>query len=220
MDRKLYSWDPEWEYRFTDVFPQLSNQNVFAMTEKQLGNSSIVSMNANGTNEHLVFNDMTIDFLETAEVSQGLAGAFQPSWSPDGKWLTFGVGFWFQTCAESGGWLVRATANGTYYEVLTKSETALSANSSIINASFPSFSHDGKKIVFRVWGYNSTQGDKSQISLRMLDLETRKISVLTTEWDNLPFFRQMVSVSCLLTTSVVPTTMFALCVPTEPISRF
>lgn len=188
MNKKLYSWDSEWEYRFTDVFPQLSNQNMFAMTEKQLGNSSIVSMDANGTNEHLVFNDMKTDFLETAEISQGLAGAFQPSWSPDGKWLTFGVGFWFQTRAESGGWLVRATANGSYYDVLTESTTTLSANSSIINSGFPSFSHDGEKIVYRAWGYNSSQGDKSQLGLRMMDLESRKISVLTTEWDNLPFF--------------------------------
>ncbi|KAJ5881246.1 uncharacterized protein N7473_012299 [Penicillium subrubescens] len=188
MAKKLWSWDSDWDYRFTDVFPQPSNQNMLAITQKQLGNSSIVSMNANASNEHVVYNDLKSGFLSSAMVSQGLAGAFQPAWSTDGEWLTFGVGFWFQSRAESGGWLVRATANGSYAEVLTESKSTLTANSSIINSGFPSFSHDGKKIVYRVWGTNSTLGDKSQLGLRLLDLQTRKITVLTTEWDNLPFF--------------------------------
>ncbi|CAG8908661.1 unnamed protein product [Penicillium egyptiacum] len=188
MDKKLYSWDSEWEYRFTDVFPQLSHTNKIAMTEKQLGNSSIVSLNANGTNESLVYDVMRSGFIDAKSVAMGTAGAFNPSWSPDGNWVTFGVGFWFQGRASGGGWLIRATANGTYSEVLTESNATLSSNSSVINSGFPSFSHDGKKIVFRVWGTNSTLGDRSQLGLRLLDLETGKTSVLSTEWDNLPSF--------------------------------
>jgi hypothetical protein len=42
---KLYSWDSNWEYRFVDVFPQLSRQGDLPITQKQLGNSSIVTMN-------------------------------------------------------------------------------------------------------------------------------------------------------------------------------
>ncbi|KXG49339.1 WD40-like Beta Propeller [Penicillium griseofulvum] len=188
MDKKLYSWDSEWEYRFTDVFPQLSNTNKIALTEKQLGNSSIVSFNANGTNERLIYNVMESSFIDAKSVAMGTAGAFNPTWSPDGKWVTFGVGFWFQGRATGGGWLVRSTANGTYSEVLTESQATLASNSTAINSGFPSFSHDGKKIVFRVWGTNSTLGDRSQLGLRLLDLETRKISVLSNEWDNLPSF--------------------------------
>lgn len=187
MAKKLWSWDSDWDYRFTDVFTQLSNQNMLAITQKQPENSSIVSMNANASNEHLVYNDLNSGFLSLAMVSQGLAGAFQPAWSADGEWLTFGVGFWFQSRAESGGWLVRATANGSYSEVLTEGKFTLTANSSITNSGFPSFSHDGKKIVYRVWGTNSTLGDKSQLGLRLLDVETRKIFVLTTEWNKLAF---------------------------------
>jgi len=189
MEKKLYSWDDDWEYRFTDVFPQLSNQNVLAYTEKQLGNSSVVSRNPDNTTARLVLDDMNTDFISTSEVSQGLAGAFQPSWSPDGQWITVGVGFWFQTRAESGGWLVRAPTNGSSnYEILTQSTTDLTIKTSAINSGFPSFSHDGKKIVYRVWGANSTSGDRNQLGLRLLDLETRNITTLTTEWDNLPFF--------------------------------
>ncbi|KAJ5188035.1 WD40-like Beta Propeller [Penicillium cf. griseofulvum] len=188
MDKKLYSWDSEWEYRFTDVFPQLSNTNKIALTEKQLGNSSIVSFSANGTNERLIYNVIESSFIDAKSVAMGTAGAFSPTWSPDGKWAIFGVGFWFQGRATGGGWLVRSTANGTYSEVLTESQKTLASNSTVINSGFPSFSHDGKKIVFRVWGTNSTLGDRSQLGLRLLDLKTRKISVLSNEWDNLPSF--------------------------------
>ena len=189
MDKKLYSWDDDWEYRFTDVFPQLSKQNVMAITQKQLGNSSVVSLSPNNGTEHLVLDDMTTRFVDTSEVSQGLAGAFQPSWSPDGQWITVGVGFWFQTRAEGGGWLVRAAANGSSYDVLTSSNQTLPSNNvSVVNSGFPSFSHDGRKIVYRVWGTNSTDGYEPQLGLRLLDLDTRETTVLTNEWDNLPFF--------------------------------
>lgn len=195
MGKKLYSWDDDWEYRFTDVFPQLSNQNVLAMTEKQLGNSSVVTLSPNNdhpnSTEHLVLDDLgsNFDFVDPSQVSQGLAGAFQPSWSPDGQWITVGVGFWFQTRAESGGWLVRAAANGSSYEVLTTSNQTLpSDNLSVVNSGFPSFSHDGRKIVYRVWDTNSTEGYEPQLGLRLLDLDTRETTVLTNEWDNLPFF--------------------------------
>ena len=194
MEKKLYSWDPDWEYRFTDVFPQLSNQNVLAITQKQLGNSSIVTMNPNGTNEHLAFNDMDTSFVDSSMVSQGLAGAFNPSWSPDGEWITAGVGFWFQSRAESGGWIIRAAANGSHYEVLTTSNSTLpttstpNTNTTVLNSGFPSFSRDGSQIVYRVWGTDSTSGNKSQLGLRLLDLRTRTTQTLTTDWDNLPSF--------------------------------
>ncbi|KAL4942402.1 hypothetical protein BDV06DRAFT_235491 [Aspergillus oleicola] len=187
MNKKLYSWDNEWEYQFTDVFPQISQQGRMAMTEKQLGNSSIVTLNPDGSNEHAAYDNSQSTLVESSLVSQGLAGAFQPSWSPDGEWLVFGEGAWFQSRATTGGWLVRTTANGSHYEVLTSSNQTIT-NTSIINSGFPTFNHDGSKIVYRVWGANSTNGDKSQLGLRVMDLATRNITVLTTEWDNLPFF--------------------------------
>ncbi|KAL4969881.1 TolB family protein [Aspergillus stella-maris] len=187
MNKKLYSWDDDWEYQFTDVFPQMSNQGRMVMTEKQLGNSSIVTLNPDGSDEHAAYDNSKSTLVESSLVSQGLAGAFQPSWSPDGEWLVFGEGAWFQSRATTGGWLVRATANGSDYEVLTSSNQTIT-NTSIINSGFPTFNHNGTKIVYRVWGANSTSGDKSQLGLRVMDLATRNITVLTTEWDNLPFF--------------------------------
>lgn len=48
MGKQLYSWDGDWVYRFTDVYPALSHDGRFAITVKQLGNSSIVTMNPDG----------------------------------------------------------------------------------------------------------------------------------------------------------------------------
>ena len=48
-----------------------------------------------------------------------------------------------------------------------------------INAGFPSYSGDGKEIAYRVWG-------KDERGLRILNLETRKIRVLTNGQDNMP----------------------------------
>jgi Tol biopolymer transport system component len=47
------------------------------------------------------------------------------------------------------------------------------------NAGFPSFSSDGKEIVYRSWG-------KDEEGLRVMNLETKAVRVLTTTRDNLP----------------------------------
>ena len=49
------------------------------------------------------------------------------------------------------------------------------------NSGFPSWSPDGKRIVYRVWGGNDW-------GLRILNVEDRSVKVLTTEYDNLPFW--------------------------------
>ncbi|KAK7628602.1 hypothetical protein IWX50DRAFT_124308 [Phyllosticta citricarpa] len=96
MKKKLYSWDGDWEYRFTDVFPQLSNQGRLAITQKQLGNSSVVTMDPDGNNMDVVFDTYTIGEINASLVVRGLAGAFQPSCSPDGEWISFGLGAWLK----------------------------------------------------------------------------------------------------------------------------
>ncbi|KAF1350441.1 tricorn protease N-terminal domain-containing protein [Lizonia empirigonia] len=139
-----------------DVFLQLSRQGHLAITQKQLGNSSIVTMNPD---------------LNSRKVS----GGFRPSWSPDGQWLVFGLGSWFQSRATGNASLYRVTANGSYFEQLTDGS---------VNTGFPSFSSDGKHIVYRVWG--------REYGLRIMDLSTRKVTVLTnstsTNYDSVPFW--------------------------------
>ena len=170
LDEELYSWDSRWDYRFCDVFPILSRQGRLAITQKQLGSamSDIVTMKPDGTDQKLVF-DTTTSGLDQMLVAEGLAGAFRPAWSPDGQWIAFGLGGWFQERAVMTAAIWRVRSDGTGAEALTDNST---------NAGFPSYSADGTRIVYRVWGAAN--------GLRILDLATRTTTVLTTESDNLP----------------------------------
>jgi Tol biopolymer transport system component len=169
--KPLYSWDKDWEYRHTDVFPVLARDGTLAITEKQLGNASIVTMNRDGSNRRVVF-DVDGKGLDPVLVKKGLAGAFQPGWSPDSQWIAFGLGSWFQERARGKATLMRVRRDGKDWEALTDGT---------VHSGFPSYASDGKEIVFRVWGAE----DKG---LRIINLETRAIRVLTSEYDNLPFW--------------------------------
>jgi Tol biopolymer transport system component len=186
--KKLYSWDNDWDYRFTDVFPQLSSNNRIAVTQKQLGDASLVTFDTSGSEISLVYSSSDSDFVDDASIALNEGGAYYPSWSPDGEWIAFGVGAWFESRDSQGGWIVRSTANGSYVEVLTDSELNLTDGTKL-NSGFPSFSPNGKKLVYRVWGPNTLRhNDGTEIGLRIIDLETRKITQLTSSWDNLPSF--------------------------------
>jgi Tol biopolymer transport system component len=164
----LYSWDPDWDYQYTDVFPALSKDGKLVFTEKSQ-NSSIAISDPDGSNRKRIF-ETAGSGLSAPMVSHGLAGAFQPTWSPDGEWIAFGLGQWFQERRNGTAKIMRVRRDGTSLEALTDGA---------VNAGFPSYSADGKRIVYRVW-------DAKEKGLRIIDIADRKIQVLTTEADNLP----------------------------------
>jgi Tol biopolymer transport system component len=164
----LHSWDPDWEYRHTDVFPALSRDGKLVITEKAQ-NSSIAIMDPDGSNRKRIFEAASAG-LDPAKVARGMAGAFAPSWSPDGQWIAFGLGEWFQERRTSKARIMRVRRDGTGVEALTDGT---------VHSGFPSYSADGKQIVYRVWG-------EDNLGLRILNLEDRTTRVLTTGYDNLP----------------------------------
>lgn len=154
----LYSWDPNYEYRSTDSFPRLSSNGELVLTEQSL-NSSIAVMNPDGSGRRRVFE------------ADGKGLAFGPCWSPDGQWIVFGYGWWFERRATSPARIMRVRRDGSRRQALTDGAE---------NAGFPSYAPDGRRIVYRVWAGNGPGG------LRILDLQDRSIRVLTTAYDNLP----------------------------------
>jgi Tol biopolymer transport system component len=163
QNQLLYSWDPNYEYRYTDVFPSFSRDGKLAVTDfdSKLGNpvASISIMDADGSNKRRVFLDEA-------------GAAYSPSWSPDGQWLAFGFGGFFNTRNSKPAKIMMVRADGTGAKDLTEGSP---------NAGFPSWSSDGKHIVYRVW-----RGQ--ELGLRVLNLEDHSVKVLTTENDNVPFW--------------------------------
>jgi Tol biopolymer transport system component len=153
----LYSWDGSYEYRYTDVFPQLSRDGKLVVTEKD-ADSSIVIMDPDGSNKERVFH------------AAGKGLAFAPSWSPDGQWIAFGFGNFFGDRHKTRAKIMMVRRDGTGAQDLTGDTP---------HSGFPSFSADGTRLVYRVWG-------EDDYGLRILNLEDRSVKVLTTQPDNLP----------------------------------
>jgi Tol biopolymer transport system component len=99
--------------------------------------------------------------------SKGLQLA-RAEWSPDGSMIAFGVGAAFANHAvEAQIAIMKPDGNG--FRTITNEHA---------NAAFPSWSPDGKRIVYRVAG--AEQG------LRIVNLEDGKITKLTSGYDDFP----------------------------------
>jgi len=158
QNQSLYNWDKNYEYRYTDVFPNFSKDGELVLTDKGT-DSGISIMDGSGTNKKKIFTP-----------TDGVA--FMPTWSPDGQWIAFGYGGYLQLRKTRPAKIMMIKKDGTGLVALTDSA---------LNSGFPSFSPDGKKIVYRVWGGKDD-------GLRILNLEDKTIKVLTKDYDNLPFW--------------------------------
>ena len=154
----LYSWSPDYEYRYTDVFPTVAKDGKLVVTEKAVSDGAISIMDADGANKQRIF-------------TAGSGSAFAPAWSPDGQWIAFGLGGYLQARRTKPATIMLVRRDGTGARELTPDS---------LNAGFPSWSPDGKRIVYRYWG--ATEG------LRILNLDDHSVQVLTTDYDNLPFW--------------------------------
>ena len=156
----LYSWTPDVAYRYSDVFPTVApNDGKLVVTEKAASDGAISIMDADGGHKQRLFTAAS-------------GAAFAPSWSPDGQWIAFGAGGYLQSRKSKPATLMLMRRDGSALREIT---------GDTLNAGFPSWSPDGTRIVYRVWG-GTTWG------LRVLTLADHAVEVLTTAYDNLPFW--------------------------------
>lgn len=186
--KSLFSFDSTWDYRFMDVFPQFNIPTKrMAITQKQLGDSSVITSTPTYGDLEDVFDvDDVVAPSQETNIAFGLAGAFQPTFSPDGKQIAVGFGSWFTVRTTQPGTIYLAnvtdpTTSGNSTST-PRSYTNLTETNNATNAGFPSFSPDGNRLVYRLWNLANGQ----PLGLRILDLTTGVTTNLTDGWDNTP----------------------------------
>lgn len=168
QNQPLFAKDATFDIRFSGEFPAISNTGKLTLspfgdvgggTTTPFDKLAVYVSNLDGTNRKQVFQ-------------QDGGGAFSPAWSPDGNWIVFGYGGFFAARENNPAQLMMVHPDGSGRRELT---------SGPLNKGFPSWSPDGKHIVYRVWA-------KGERSLQVLDLDTGKSTQLTSGNDNFPMW--------------------------------
>jgi len=159
---KLYSRDSQFQLIRSGVFPSYSPLGTSLIcNDKTAGihHNQVMQMNVDGSNRSILFGD-------------SIKSALAPVFSPQGDKIAFGFGRYFQSLQGPAiGDIAIMNSDGTHVEVLTDGKG---------NYGFPSWSPDGKKIVYR----GATDSVKG---LFIVDVAARKITELTHDsHDNFP----------------------------------
>jgi Tol biopolymer transport system component len=162
QNESLFSRDPEFELVYSDPFP------AFSQDGKKLALSDKLGLNDPGALPTLSVMDVDGGNVKHIFHQEG-ALVVQPEWSPTGDWIAFGAGFYFVNRSRPAT-LMMARPDGSELRELSKGPG---------NSGFPSWSPDGKRIVYRVWG-------ESEHGLRIVNLEDGSPAILTTGYDNFP----------------------------------
>jgi len=175
--RKTFSSNPRYELSLTGtILPAFSPAGDQFVTNTRAGQTHLgagvaVTDTATGS-ARLVYEDKTRNVLA-------------PQWSPGGDWIIFSVGEFgaffdgfhhlflkSSDRVETGAQIAMIKSDGTGFEELTTGGH---------NNAFPSFAPDGKRLVYRSF-------EKDGYGLRIMNLETRAITPLTSEYDNFPLW--------------------------------
>ena len=157
------SREPSFRLVRTGIFPSYSpTGDRLVVNDERLGRlrNSILVMNADGSQRSVLFSD--------AERS-----ALAPVWSPQGDRIASGVGRFFQGLqGPSTADIAVMSVNGKDVRILTDGSA---------NYGFPSWSPDGRQLVFRLAG-------KERNGLVIVDVATGALTTLTAgvAHDNFP----------------------------------
>jgi Tol biopolymer transport system component len=164
-NQPLFSKDPEFDLRYSDVFPTFSRAGKLAVTEFGGGlnnpEAPLFTEDADGSHARQIFHEKD-------------GATMAPTWSPDGQWIAFGFGAFFAARQNKPAHVMMIRADGSERKNLTNGPA---------NSGFPSWSPDGKRIVFRIWGEDR--------GLRILNLEDGSVKTLTEDYDNFPSWSPM-----------------------------
>jgi TolB protein len=160
--RPHYSRDKHFRLIRTGIFPSFApSGDKFISNDQTAGilHNSILLINADGSAQKILFGDAEKNILA-------------PVWSSSGNKIAFGFGQFFQmTNGAAIADIALVNSDGTNLKILTKSDG---------NNGFPSWSPDGKQIVYRA-------ANKNLKGLFILDSETGATKILTKDSrDNFP----------------------------------
>jgi len=160
QNEPLFNRDPEFDLIYSQIFPAFSRDGKSLAVSDRTGygamESAIAVTNPDGTGLKRVFHE------------DG-SMAFSSEWSPDDKWIVFGVGSFFVPRGKPAR-VMMVRADGSQAHDVTHGP---------VNTGFPSWSPDGKRIVYRAWS-------DDEHGLRILNLEDNSVTKLTEDYDNFP----------------------------------
>lgn len=174
--KSTFSYNPRYTLSLSGILPAYSSSG------KEFLTSTPPSENPTGAS----LNVTTVETGATRAVYQDknrnvLAGA----WSPLNERIVFSIGTFaaffggFRTLflkpadrAEDGAQIAIVNADGTGFQEITSGKD---------NNAFPTFAPDGKRLVYRTFS-------KDECGLRQMDLETKAVTKLTSEYDNFPLW--------------------------------
>ncbi len=161
--RQVHSLDPQFRLVRTGVFPSYSpsGEKLVCMdATAAILSHAILLMNADGSQRSVLFN-------------AGTSSPLSPAWSPHGDQIVFGLGKFFQTVqGRAAADIATIDSDGHGLRMLTSGSG---------NSGFPSWSPDGRQIVFRRSG-----GEND--GLFIMDVNTGAVRSLVTgsNHDNFP----------------------------------
>jgi Tol biopolymer transport system component len=157
--QELPSLDPEFALVRTGVFPSYAPGGDRLVCNTEIGGAlrnDLLVMKPDGSSRSVIFRDPE-------------KNAAAPAWSPDGKWIAFGLGQYIPfRPAKEPAHLALVRPDGKDLQVLTSGQR---------NDGFPSWSPKGDRIVYR--SAERLGGDKVVKGLRIIAVPTRKVQALT-----------------------------------------